>query len=55
MSLFKDCMYKISVKRNVLETFFLSGNGVFNNMQYAVNQLREMMAFFCLISELKAL
>ena len=51
-------MYKIYVKRNVLESLLLSDdsteNGVFDNMQYAVNQLQEIVAF-CLISELKAI
>ena len=56
----KGDMYKISVKRNVLESLLLSdgskGNGLFDNtcMQYAENQLQEMVVF-CLISELKAI
>ena len=49
MSLLKDCLYKISVKKNVLEMLLLSdgstGNGVFDNMQYAVNQLQKKVAF----------
>ena len=58
MSLFKDSVYKISVKRNVLESLLFSdgstGNGAFDNIQYAVNQIQEMVAF-CLISELKTI
>ena len=49
-------MYKIYVKRNVLESLLLSdgptGNRVFENMHYAVNRLQEMVTF-CLISGLK--
>ena len=49
MSLLKDSMYNIAVKRNVLESLLLSdgstGIGVFDNIQYAFNQLQEMVAF----------
>ena len=56
MSLLIDSMYKISVKRIVLDSLLMSdgstGNGVIGTMQYVVNQ-QEMIAF-CLISELNA-
>ena len=56
VSLPKDSMYKISVKRNVLDSLLLSysstKNGEIFTMQYVVNQ-QETVAF-CLISELKA-
>ena len=55
MSLLKHSMYKISVKRDVLDLLLLSdgstGNGVIAIMQYVVNQQET----FCLISELKAI
>ena len=50
-------MYKISVKRNVLDSLILSdgstGNVVIGTMQYVVNQ--QEMVDFCHISELKAI
>ena len=50
-------MYKISVKRNVLDSLLLSdgstGIGVIGTIQYVVSQ-QEMVAFN-LISELKAI
>ena len=42
MSLLKDYMHKISVKRNILDSLLLSngstGNGVIGTMQYVNNQ-----------------
>ena len=48
MSLFIDSMYKISVKRNVLDSLILSdgstGYGVIGTLHNVVNQ-QEMVAF----------